>query len=155
MIAAPDAARLAGHGLAVAVPAGWDGRISRRGGGGPVLHVATFPLHPHDGDYGAAATGRMRGDDAFAALIEFTAGPQVRPGSGLFGDRGWRPRLRLAQFGPAQLQVTRPGQIGAQRFFTEAGRAFCLYSVIAPVRVRPQRLLDQLAAVLGTVRFSR
>ncbi|MFZ0041563.1 MAG: hypothetical protein WAK93_09670, partial [Solirubrobacteraceae bacterium] len=63
--------RIAGHGVSVNVPSGWEGRITQRRGGGPVMHVATFALRGSDGDYGAAATGRMRAGDAFVALLEF------------------------------------------------------------------------------------
>jgi hypothetical protein len=134
-------------------PAGWQAR-SFGSDGASVLHVATFALDPRDGAFGAAATGRMRADDAFAALIEYRADEQVRPGVGLFAAGSWPPRLRVADFAPAQLQVTRPGQLGAQRFLTHLGRPFCLYTVVVPVRTRPERLVRELGRVLGGVRFS-
>jgi hypothetical protein len=96
----------------------------------------------------------MAADDAFAALIEYVAGDEVRPGIGLFAATGWRPRLHAAEFSPAQLQVTRPGQLGRQRFFTHGGRPFCLYVVVMPVRTRPERLVATMSAVLSTVRIT-
>jgi len=145
--------RIAGHGVAVDLPAGWDGRISQRQATGPVMHVATFPLLASDGDYGASATGRMRGDDVFAALLEFQGDARVRPGLGLF-EAIRRPLPEVPEFGPMQLQVTRPGQLGWQRFFTESGRALCLYAVIQPVRRPAPELVAELRGVLATIVFS-
>ena len=142
--------RLSGHGVAIDVPDHWEGRIFRRDGAGPVLHLASFPLHAGDGDYGAAATGRMRAGDGFAALLEFRDPERIRPGVGLYASLA-RPAPRAAEFSAAGLQVTRPGQLGWQRFFTEAGRTCCLYVVIQPGHVRAARLLASLEAVLGTL----
>jgi hypothetical protein len=141
-----------GHGLAIDVPTGWEARIVRRETAAPVLHVASFPLHEHDGDFGAAATGRMRGDDRFLALVEYRIDARLRAGHGLFAAR--RPRgPRAHEFGARQLQVTRRGQLGWQRFFSEHGRAFSVYSVIAPARVAPAHLAAELAGILRTLRI--
>jgi hypothetical protein len=143
--------RLTGHGLSIDVPPGWEGRIFRRAGGGPVLHVATFALQDGDGDFGAAATGRMTAGDCFAALIEYDDRERIRPGVGLFQAAG-RPALpRLSDFAPNQLQVTRRGQRGWQRFFTEGGRPCCLYAVIQPGPLAPEPIVTQLDAVLRTL----
>jgi hypothetical protein len=145
--------RVARHGVSVDLPKGWEGRIFRRGGAGPVMQIATFPLLPSDGDYGAAATGRMRGDDAFAALLEFRPDPQVRPGVGLFEAIG-RPALQPHQFQGTHLQVTRPGQLGCQRFFTDAGRALCLYAVVQPLHRSRTQLIAELHRVLATIELA-
>ena len=143
--------RVAGHGLSVDAPAGWEARIFRRAGAGPVLHVATFALHPRDGDFGAAATGRMGADAVFAALLEYRGDARIRPGVGLFEPIG-RPQPATHDFRADQLQVTRPGQYGWQRFYTEDARACCVYAVITPVRRPAARLVDELSRVLGSVR---
>jgi len=145
--------RVAAHGLSIDAPHGWEARVFRRPGAAPVLHLASFSLHRDDGDYGAAATGRMRGDDVFAALLEFRIDDAVQPGVGLFEDRAGVPTLRAADFAPAQLQVTRPGQLGCQRFFSAHGRPFCLYAVLRPARRRPARLVRELRDVLATLRI--
>jgi hypothetical protein len=145
--------RIAGHGLSVDLPHGWEGRIFRRGRAGPVMHVATFALHPSDGDFGAAATGRMRGDDMFAALLEFRGDSRIHPGVGLFEQRG-RPAPQPHHFRAMQLQVTRPGQLGWQRFFTDAGRALCLYAVIQPLHSPTARLASRLRAVLASIELT-
>ena len=138
--------RIAGHGLSVELPSGWEGRISRRDGGGPVMHVATFPLLATDGDFGAAATGRMRPGNAFAALLEFRDEDKLTPGVGLFEAAG-QPAPKASEFSPRQLQVTRRGHLGWQRFFTAGGRTSCLYAVVAP----GPRALDELVGALGAV----
>jgi hypothetical protein len=145
--------RVTGHDLSIDAPQGWEARIFRRDGAAPVLHVATFALREQDGDFGAAATGRMRPDDTFASLVEYRSDAVVRPGVGLFAAIGRPAALRAHDFGSAQLQVTRGGQLGCQRFFTDGGRPFCLYAVIRPAGKRPERLAKELSAVLGTLEF--
>jgi hypothetical protein len=142
---------IAPHGISVDVPSGWEARIIKRDAGA-ILHVATFPLLASDGDFGAAATGRMRLGDAFAALVEYVDPEMIRPAVGLYAAS--RPPVpRLHEFGPTTLQVTRPGQLGWQRFFTEADRTCALYAVIKPGAERPDKLVRRLAAVLSTLRI--
>jgi hypothetical protein len=40
------------------------------------------------------------------------------------------PRPRVGDFAPNALQRVLPGLLGGQWFFTEHGRAFCLYVVL-------------------------
>jgi hypothetical protein len=142
---------LAAHGISVDVPSGWEARIIKRGQGA-ILHVATFPLHASDGDFGAAATERIRHGDAFAALVEYVDPAMIHPATGLYAAS--RPPVpRLHEFGPTTLQVTRPGQLGWQRFFTEADRTCALYAVIKPGAERPEKLVRRLAGVLSTLRI--
>ena len=143
--------RVAGHGTSIDVPAGWEARIFRRNGGGPVLHVATFELLDRDGDFGAAATGRMRADDVFAALIEYRVDDRLRASVGLFAEGGLPAPPEAHEFNPMQLQVTRHGQLGRQRFFTHDGRPYCLYLVIQPVYHPLERLAGELSKVLATL----
>jgi hypothetical protein len=145
--------RTAGHGLSVEVPVGWEARIVRPPQSAPYLHVAGFALTADSGQFGAGVTAAMGPDGAFAALVEYVVDRHVQPGAGLFASRRWQPRLRLGEFSHDRLQVARRGHLGAQRFFTAAGRPFCLYAVISPVRRRPAELVGQLSAVLTTVRF--
>lgn len=124
--------RVSGHGISIDAPAGWEARVFRREGARPVLHLATFALSAADGDFGAAATGRMRPGDAFAALVEYRASAALLPGRGLFAARGVPAPLHVHDFHPRRLQVTRRGHLGAQSFFTEGGRPLALYAVIWP-----------------------
>lgn len=145
--------RTAAHGLSVDVPLGWEARIVRPPESAPYLHVASFALTADSGQFGAGVTATMRPDGAFAALVEYVVDRHVVPERGLFASRRWQPRLRVGEFSHHQLQVARPGHLGAQRFFTKARRPFCLYAVIAPARRRPAQLVGELSAVLATIRF--
>lgn len=144
---------ISGHGLAIDVPHGWEARIFRRADAAPVLHAASFPLHEHDGDFGAAATGRMRGDDRFLALVEYRPDARLRAGHGLFASHE-RPRPHASRFSSRQLQVTRAGQLGWQHFFTASGRPCCLYAVVQPARLSAGRLVADLARVLATLEIA-
>ncbi len=144
---------IAGHGISIDVPAGWDARIYRRAGAAPVLHAASFALFDGDGDFGAAATGRMRPGDSFAALVEYLVDERLAPGIGLFAADRVPPAPRLREFGPTQLQVTRPGQLGWQRFFTAVRRPCCLYAVIRPGATTPAAMVAELGRMLTTLRL--
>jgi hypothetical protein len=145
--------RTAAHGLAIDVPPGWEARIVRRPASAPYLHIASFALEHDSGQFGAGVTSRMGPDRVFAALVEYLVDGHVQPHSGLFRSGRWQPRLRLSEFSHDRLQVMRPGHLGAQRFFTAAGRPFCLYAVVSPARRRPAQLVGELGAVLATLRF--
>jgi hypothetical protein len=162
---APDN-RLAGHGLAVALPARWEGRLYRRTVGQPsttlrahptatgwpgelshpVLHLANFALPASRGDYGTGAVERMGQDNLFVALLEF--GPDCL-GTALYSPRGL-PRLTPGQFNPNGMQRRVAGQAGFQHFFTEGNRPFCLYVVIGSHR-QAVRLTSQANEVLERI----
>ena len=129
--------RLEAHGLAVDLVRGWEAEIgvrtlpatkpgARAERAQPVLHAANFALPVQRGEFGAGAVELMRAGHSFLALVEF--GPEAA-GSPLFEHP--RPAgLRAADFAPEHLQITLTGQAGCQRFFTNGGRAFCLYAVV-------------------------
>lgn len=146
--------RIAAHGLSIDVPHGWEGRVFRRQNAAPVLHLATFALHEQDGDFGAAATGRMRPDDIFAALVEYRRDGKLQGGRGLFAAQGCPRSLRVTDFSQNQLQVTRRGQLGIQHFFTERERPCCLYVVLRPGHRWPHQLVADINRVLATLRFA-
>jgi len=124
--------RVAHQGLADVTPRGCDARIYRRPSEGegqltqPILHAADFPLPNVRGDYGSGAVEIMGPQHVFLSLVEFDSAEATTP---LFAKP--RPdRLSVGEFGPERLQRTLPGQAGAQFFFAERGRAFCLYVVL-------------------------
>ena len=149
-----SAMRTAAHGLAVSVPQGWEARIVRKPQAAPFLHVASFRLRADGGQFGASVTAEMGADAMFASLVEYLIDDHVRPGRGLFAQRRRRSGLRVGDFSRTRLQVTRPGHLGCQRFFSHADRPFCLYAVIAPVRRRPAQLVGELSAVLATLEIA-
>ena len=134
--------RLTQHGLGVDLPRGWDGRITDRGrgdgafriagegtdSGGALLHAGTFPLPEGRGDFGGGAVETMRRGDVFVALFEYDRGSA---GTALFAAEGVPRQLQPGDFDGRSLQRLIPGHLGLQRFFSENGRAFCLYVVIA------------------------
>ena len=159
--------RLTGHGIAVALPARWEGRLYRRTVGEPstalraapptatgwpgelshpVLHLANFALPASRGDYGTGAVERMGPDNIFVALLEF--GPDCL-GTALYAPRGV-PRVRPGQFNPNGMQRRIAGQAGFQHFFTEANRPFCLYVVIGSHR-QAVRLAERANEVLERI----
>jgi hypothetical protein len=164
--------RLAGAGLAAEVPSGWDARIYSRplstpevlaepraspfrrraetSGGTASLHAASFPLPVGDGDFGTGATSSMPARGVFVAVLEYEVGGGLEPGIGLFAPTGM-PTLARGDFAPDTLLRPRPGQLGAQRFFTVGGRPFCLYAVLGSEAASGS--LGELNRLLGSLRF--
>lgn len=121
-----------GEGISVVAPDGWDVRIGRTGSdehgatANALLHAANFALDGERGTFGAGVVEFMGPPHAFVALVE--SGPESA-GQPLF-DKPRPSPLDPDWFHPAALQRSIPGQAGLQRFFTESGRAFCLYAVL-------------------------
>jgi hypothetical protein len=118
--------RLAAHGLALDVPRGWEGRIFRHGGL-PTMHAANFPLPAEDGDFGTRAVESLGPDGVLVVLTEYE--PDAA-GQALFAREGLPLPLAPDAAHPATLLRRLPGQAGLQRFFSLAGRPFCLYVVV-------------------------
>jgi hypothetical protein len=153
--------RISAHGLDFDVPAGWEGRIRRQhapsGATGSeraqfrahaVLHAADFQLPEERGDFGSGAVETMSSHHAFVALVEYHSSSA---GTALFGSGLAMPReLSTEDFSPRQLQRTIAGQAGAQRFFVEDGRAFCLYVVLGSMADRAL-VVPRVNAVLQAI----
>jgi hypothetical protein len=150
--------RISRSGIAVDLPSGWEGAID--GGGFPqladgarsptVLHAGSFPLPTERGSFGSGATELMNSDDIFIALFEY--GPDS-VGTPLFAAQGMPRSLGPADFDRDALQHALPGQSGVQRFFTEAGRAFCVYVVIGS-HIDRSELAERVNHVLGTIEIT-
>jgi hypothetical protein len=140
-------------GLAVTPPAGWEATIYRRPAGPgeqtfPVVHAATIALPAGRGDYGGGLVELLGPDDLFVSVLEFGSEAARSP---LFGQLTAVPGLTPDAYRPRQLQRTIRGQAGVQRFFTTAGRAFCLYSVVGSLANRVP-LTARANQILGTIR---
>ena len=150
--------RIAAHGIELELPRGWEGRLYRVAGSAPILHAASFALPLADGDFGSGATAAIPAGGAFLALKEYSPGPRLVPGAGLFASDTIPMPLTPAHFHPQTLQVGRLGQAGLQHFFTISGRPFCLYVVIetrAAVTASTARAHDrvgQLSRILSTLK---
>ena len=125
--------RIAADGFDVEVPEGWEVRISRpteklEGGvSKPVLHAATFPLPEGRGDYGSGAVEMMGTNDVFVSLLEF--GDEAVD-SALFRPGPMPRTIDPQKFRTNGMQRWIPGQSAYQHYFTESGRAYCLYVVL-------------------------
>ena len=151
---------LSDGGITVELPNGWDGQIRTAGQGrhdaraagateaeassARVLHAASFALPPDRGDYGSGAVELMGGSDVLVCLLEHE--PEATS-TALFARHGL-PRLTPDLFSPQTMQRALPGMAGAQHFFQEAGRAFCLYVVVGSWRTRAPlvRTADRVAS---------
>ena len=144
---------LEAHGLRIELPRGWSGRVFKRPAGGATLHAGDFQLPLDDGEFGDRSTSVMPAGASFLALTEYRPGAGLEPGTGLFASRRIPTMLDPTSFSPRGLAHPRPGQAGAQHFFTAAGRPFCLYVVISGSRGERRRQLVALGAVLRTLRI--
>lgn len=157
--------RLSAFGITTDLPAGWEGRITKRVTPGqhevartrgtpgevpnPVVHLANFALPEQRGDFGSGAVELMGAGHLFITLFEY--GPES-VGQALFAARGI-PTLRASMFNPAALQRAVAGQAGCQRWFTAASRAFCAYVVLGRHTEAPA-LVPHANVVLRATRIS-
>jgi hypothetical protein len=148
--------RLRADGIDVDVPQGWDGEIYRpsagfsvqgvRGGSTPVMHLSNFALPSARGDFGSGAVESMRSDNVFISLVEYDRGSASKS---LFSTTG-PPRVQAEDFAPHTMQHPMPGQSGAQYFFNNGGRAFCLYVALGS-HPRRHELVPEVNQVLETL----
>ena len=142
---------LEAHGLRVALPHGWSGRVFRAPGGGATLHAGDFQLPLDDGQFGDRSTALMPAGACFLALTEYVPGGGLQAGRGLFESRRIPRALDPTAFSPAGLAHPRRDQAGTQQFFTAAGRPFCLYAVVSGPRAERRRQLAVLSHVLRSL----
>jgi hypothetical protein len=160
-------AELRAHGIAVGLPAGWDGRITVRRDGvaqpaisatgtkiatlqsHPVMHVANFGLPNDRGDFGSGAVELMGDGDVFVVLFEHEAAAVA---TALFRTVGMPRVLAGEDFDPYTCRRGIPRQSAHQAFFQERGRAYCLYVVLGSHAHRA-RLVPIVNRVLATVRL--
>ncbi|MDX6216838.1 MAG: hypothetical protein QOG99_2422 [Frankiales bacterium] len=132
-------------GFSLALPAGWQAAARRQDVGGTlVVHAATIALPRARGDFGSDVAPLLGTDDVFCSLFEYDRSSTETV---LFSARGL-PVVRPSDFTLGALQRSRPGQSGAQFFFTEAGRAFCLFAILGS----HSRRVPGAAKVNGLVR---
>lgn len=132
--------RLSLYGIEIDVPSGWEAQLSVQqdpAGIDPhlvpssrplvVLHVANFWIPAECGDYGLEVAEVMGPQDIFVSLVEFDP---TSVGSPLFTHVGIPLPLSPDDFDPGQLHRPMRSLAGVQRFFSSAGRAFCLHAVV-------------------------
>jgi hypothetical protein len=111
------------------------------------MHVATIALPPGVGDFASGAVDHLGHHDALIVLFEYGSESVDQP---LFSAQGIPTSLDTDQFSPGVLQRTLRGQAGAQLFFHDAGRAFCLYVVLGSYANR-RTLVPAVNEVLDTL----
>lgn len=142
-------------GISFELEPGWE--VTTTGGGFAVLpsgareptviHIASFPL-PHNGaSFGADAVPLMGSSDVLIVLFEY--GPEA-VGTAPFTSVGVPKSLQARQFERSSLQRAIAGQTGMQTFFTENGRAFCLYVVLGS-HIDRVDLVPQVNRILDTM----
>jgi hypothetical protein len=147
--------RIEAHGLAVEAPQGLDARIFRRAPETarevtrPVVHLCTRAMPEDRGDYGSGVVELLGAQDVFVSLTEF--GPEA-VGTPLFAHQGLPADFDPRSFSHQALQRTLAGQSGAQFWFTEGGRAFCLYVVLGSHANRG-RLVPTVRRLVSTLRI--
>ncbi len=158
--------QLVAHGIEVTLPSGWEGRLFRRPAAGEVsasaadgppapagetthavLHVSTIALPLGVGDFASGAVERLGVDDVLIVVFEYEPASADQP---LFRAAGVPERLEPEDFSPGVLQRRIRGQAGAQLFFNDSGRAFCLYVVLGSFANR-RRLVPAVNEVLATL----
>lgn len=136
---------LSALGVTVELPTGWEGRIFRRPEFGDltataddpaappgatthsVVHLSTISLPTDVGDFASGAVDLLGPDDALIVLFEYEASSVNQP---LFSRQGIPRVLSSDDFSTRVLQRSLAGQSGVQVFFSERGRAYCLYVVL-------------------------
>lgn len=146
--------KLSRYGLEIGLLPGFDIRLFRRAATAgeptyPVLHAGNFSLPELRGDFGSGAVEQMGPDHVLVVVFEHGTAAAATP---LFASQG-RPWLSAADFDPRRLQRIIPGQSGAQYFYQESGRAFCLYVVLGS-RSRATSLIGQAQEALNSLTVS-
>jgi hypothetical protein len=141
-------------GLRIEVPASWEARVLRRSPHLRALQAASFALEPDDDELGSQSTATMESGDCFVGLVEYLPGSGIAAGQAPFNPRRIDLPLDPTRFSPRALAHPQPAQSGWQQCFTEAGRPFGLYLVIAGSRPDRRYQLPLLDAILGSLRVS-
>ena len=93
----------------------------------PVVHVSTTTLFEDRGDFGSGVVEAMGTGDVLVTIVELDP---AQAGTALIGTVGTPRSVPVTAYDPQAMQRTIHGQSGAQVFFSEHGRAFCLYVVL-------------------------
>jgi hypothetical protein len=115
----------------------------------PVLHACTRQMPADRGDFGSSVVDLLGPDDIFVALVDYGADVADQ---GLFANQGM-PRLAPSQFGPNRLQRPLPGMSASQHFFSEGGRAFCLFTVIGS-HARRMASVPRAAGLVASIQIT-
>ncbi len=146
--------KIASHGLTVQSATPVDARIFQRQAMDgetthPVVQISTTSMPDSTGDYGSGAVDVLGPNDVFLTLVEFGAAEVASP---LFATKGLPKTLNPNDFSRDALQRVQKGQSGMQFWFSEAGRAFCLYIVLGSHANR-RRLMPKATAMVQSLQI--
>jgi hypothetical protein len=145
---------LAGHGISIGLPRGWEGTIfvpdlPAPAVNLPVLHATDKALSTGRSTFAPELAARAGATGVVIVLAEYD--PRLA-NEGLFATQGLSIPIRRTDLHPGAMQVPQPLQEGRQWFVSIRDRAFCLYVVVGT----GPGLRDRLALVnetLGTLRI--
>jgi hypothetical protein len=143
---------LRGHGLALSIERGWEGRIfvpqePPPAENHPIVRLANFALPTTADTYAEDVADSLRPGQLIASLVEFSARLADR---GLYAPQGV-PAFGVDDLDPRALQRHLPGRFGLQRFFSVRGRAFSLYVIARDGHGLAASLRSLQAQVRGVV----
>jgi hypothetical protein len=147
--------QLSGYGITVSLPLGWNGIIYQRDPivkdevRRPILHGSTVDVTLDQGDFGDGLVENLASDDVFVDLVEIDPDNELA-----LANPGFVRRLGGDAFAGNKLRRLILGQGGYEGFFTESGRAFCMYVVIGSI-ANLDALLDPINILLGSVEIDQ
>jgi len=151
--------RLNAHGLRLEVPEGWSARIFRYRAKppevhGPTIHAGNFAIPLDDADYGSTLTDHVTAGRVAFVYTELIPDRAVEPGRGRHAPTTLPGRFRLDEFSPQTMHITRPGQMGLQRFFSVGRRPASVYVVLGEGS-GVSRALSELNGFMASLEFAR
>jgi hypothetical protein len=143
---------LAGHGLSIGLPGGWEGRIyvadlPAPAVNMPVLHATDLGLTSQRSTFAPEIAARAGGTGTLVALAEFES---RLANVGLYERKTLGLPIRRQDLHANALQVPVPELEGHQRFCSLGDRAFALYLVVGTGPGLGERL-DRVNEMLGTL----
>ncbi len=132
--------QISAYGIQFQIPASWSSRViapisDGDEGSGVTIHAASYAMPLDDASYASTIMAQLGPLDLAFALLEMLPDGDLQPGQGLFASPP--PIVAALVFDPQSLQVTLPGQLGVQSFFTVSQRAFSLYAVMGSAGAVP------------------
>jgi hypothetical protein len=129
------ATTMTAHGIKAKLHPGWNGRIYQEVLAppevmGPIMHMGNFAIPMTDTGFAGQMMGQVTSGKVAFVYMEYVPDDVIRPGVGLYSAQGFPPPFTLDDFSPTNMQVSRPGQVGAQRFFSVGDRPIVLYAVV-------------------------
>jgi hypothetical protein len=149
----PGGRSIAGYGLRMDLPEGWDGRVRGPAGVsfGPHLHAANFPLPETDDDVASRARSEMTDEQVTIVVIDVTTAlaRDVRGPQDHYEQAELPVRIRADDF-TDRVEAVDPDHAFARRSFSVANRSFQVWMEFG-TDPAPDPLVAEANAVLSTL----